>query len=158
MTCKIKYDMRDLMRANLKKTQRWGLCLLRGRPGPRARTGETLGGGGGVGGARVKRLWGRRRWLVRPGPCAEWALRGLHPVFADLVRWGCFCITSFFILLSPPPPHSLSQSLFLSLSLSGHANCSQGQSVGCAPPKHPPPPPPSLRTSPSLWMACFDQA
>lgn len=90
--------------------------------------------------------------MVRPGPCAEWALRGLHPVFADLVRWGCFCITSFFILLSPPPPHSLSQSLFLSLSLSGHANCSQGQSVGCAPPKHPPPPlPPSAPAPRFEW-------
>lgn len=40
MTHKIKYDTQDLMRASLKKTQRWGLGFLRGRPGPRARTGE----------------------------------------------------------------------------------------------------------------------
>ena len=89
----------------------------------------------------MKRLRGRRRRLVRPGPCAEWALRGLHPLFADLVRWGCFCITSFFILLRPPPPLSLSQSPSPSLFLSGHANCSQGQSVGCAPLNAPHPSP-----------------
>lgn len=57
MTYKIKYDTRDLMRASLKKTQRRGLGFLRGRPGPRARTGELWeavgeleeleGGGGG---------------------------------------------------------------------------------------------------------------
>lgn len=57
----------------------------------------------------------KRRRLVRPGPCAEWALRGLHPLFADRVRWGCFCITSVFIPLRSPL-HSLSPSLRLSLS------------------------------------------
>lgn len=40
MTYKIKYDKQDLMRASLKKTQRWGLNFLRGGPGPRARTRE----------------------------------------------------------------------------------------------------------------------
>lgn len=40
MTYKIKYDMQDLMRASVKKTQRGGLGFLRERPGPRAHTGE----------------------------------------------------------------------------------------------------------------------
>lgn len=53
--------------------------------------------------------------VLRPELCGEWGLEGLHRLFAGLVRWGCFCITSFFILRSHPP-HT-GPSLFLSLSL-----------------------------------------
>lgn len=64
----------------------------------------------------------RRRW-VRTGPCAEWALRGLHPLLPDLVRWweggeeGGFALP-ISLFYSPPPPYSLSLSLRLCLSLS----------------------------------------
>lgn len=90
--------------------------------------------------------------MVRPGPCAEWALRGLHPVFADLVRWGCFCITSFFILLSPPL-HTLSPSLCFCLSPSlVMLIAPKVRASAVLPPNTPPPPlPPSAPAPRFEW-------